>query len=795
MSEWAEKYDVLPDTARQWIKKNFLEAKKLDRQRYQVLDLQPDKHPGWDRYLQAAGIPGHKGKSKRGPTIESPDDPLNEKRKERLREVYLPRLLALFNKYPDRLSFTAREIKDNLGELREDGSYMSVNNELLYKIWPSWGLRVMVLPNDNPSQQNFDKKVGYAIDNKTKGAYLRDVLYNFFSGHWGAKGHFDVDDKLKRNIIGAPTSEDGFYHYDRTRVFPLDSRGFFAWMDEVKPVTRSKEKGTTVPIKLLPWQKKFVTEMLKMGPDGRYIYNVGFASAQRGEGKSYILKLVAIFLFFNGYAQDIKIAGNSKDEAASVHYDEMRDLINDTPKLANFPGLDVKGKHIVIMKGAKDILNKIECVPKASGLHPNMTLGLITELHNYTAEDRKFYTNFVSSRRGTPNAMVLVDSTVEDEGTIIHGEWKKYTAGKLKKTYFFHKDSDDGFENPETTEEFLADEAERMTEDEYRKAYGNKWGDAATTFFGAKAIRKMGIAATSDIYGATKELAHEVDTMHDLDLKLTKFVDAKVSERSISGIRSQIDEIDLRLTHMDDLYTMPAKWTDLEKLMKLFGIRAWVIGASLDRSSLGQDSDRTALVCVARGLVDEFTSYYFLLDIFMPFVAEAGMLEKRLEDWREAYYDVDKIIITEHQGLDLFLWCGKNSFEADYIHTTYKYQKPRFADMYRVINKGYFKAPTVPYYTDEKGQLYEGYTNKADIFQEELRVFRHISKGDSGKFGPPDKRKKGGIKDDVVDAVCGAIYACNGEGMDEIARSVGQKGTFGIEIHGSAELVGSYREG
>lgn len=1163
VSDYADKYELVPDTIRQWVKKDILEAKPLTTSSktdkitaYQVLDTPPDKHPGWARFLSEGRVPGHRGGVRRNivkPVIEIPDDADLEKRKARLKETYLPRFFEMEKKIPGRIAYTARELKDHLGEHKEDGTYVSLNNNTLHKTWPSWGLRVTPLRNDNPSEFNSEKikKVGFAIDNKTKLAYKRDDLYAFLSGQWSPKGVNDIDDRLNQQIIGAPTTEDGFYHYDRNRVYPLDAKGFFAWIDDVKPMLRCKLKNDIVPLKLFPWQRKFATEMLKMGLDGRYVYNVGFASAARGEGKcerkgtkllaydgkiikieevavgdllmgpdskprqvlslsrgigemyeivptkgepfvvngehilalqqrvvvedkrhcggekrtsmenieisvneylkqgktfkettylyhvpidwpeqsialdpyflglwlgdghstvpaittpdkevvehiekiagqyglnvkisakpnnkaktyflthgrrglgrgngirgngpnpildllreynvfgnkhipheykatsrdvrlqllaglidsdgyvnrtgyvitqkrknlaediafiarslgffvsvreckgqiksigfegiyykvsisgncsiipvsiprkkvptrtinkdilryrikeirpvgedgyygftldkdglylhedflvthnSQIIKVIALFRFFNGYAEDIKIAGNSKLEGESVHYDEMRDMITDTPKLINFPGIDLKGKHIVIMKGPKDIFNKIECVPKSSGLHPNMTLGLITELHNYTPQDKKFYNNFLSSRRGTPNAMVLVDSTVEDPGTIIHDEWKRYSAGKLEMTFFFHRDSDDGYENPETTPKYLADEATRYSEDEYRKIYENKWGGASSAYFGAKAIKQIGVAGIDGIYGPSVELSQAIGNMHDLELKLQKFVDTKVKESSLVDIRRQIDAISSRLIDMDDIYRLPASWDDLEKLMKLFGIKAWVIGASVDRASGEQiNSDRTAFACVGRGIVDEFTSYYFLLDLFMPFTAESGGLERKLEEWRERYYDVDKTVITEYQGLDLFTWCAKNGFEAEFKHTTYKYQKPLFSAMYQTIHKGYFKSPTVPYYTDERGQLYEGYTNKEDIFTEELGAFRHVSMGDkSGKFGPPDKRKRGGIKDDVVDGVCGAIFACNGEGMEDIARSAGEKGEVKAEIYGNPDLVGVY---
>ena len=385
--DWADKYDIVHRTAVEWIKKGYIEARAIERGNqpptYEVLDLPPHKHPGWERKLQIEGVPGHK-KHHDKPLISSPGDKSIETRKANLRERYLPRLIELFIKHPDRISFTGRELLDGL----------KCGNENLYETWPSYGLKTVAIIDEVKHGKriaSFDKKKpGRGLDNKTKLAYKRDDLHDFFSGSWGAKGYHDIDDKLNAGIRGSFSSEDGYFHYDKSRVFPLDSNGFFAWLKHVKPMRRDRRSHGTVPFCPLPWTVDYAKELLKTKPDGDYQYRTGIASAPRGETKTTINILLTLFRFTNGFAEKIYIAGNSKDEAGAIHYATMTNIINDTPALKNFPGMAVKGKHIVIYQGPDDIFNSIEVVTTAAGLFPNMTLGLITEIHNFAHEERKF---------------------------------------------------------------------------------------------------------------------------------------------------------------------------------------------------------------------------------------------------------------------------------------------------------------------------------------------------------------------------------------------------------------------
>ena len=233
-------------------------------------------------------------------------------------------------------------------------------------------------------------------------------------------------------------------------------------------------------------------------------------------------------------------------------------------------------------------------------------------------------------------------------------------------------------------------------------------------------------------------------------------------------IDQQIAEITTKLFKIDDIYKIPATVLDLENLSKLFSAN-FIIGVGLDRSQvIGLAPDRTAFVCIGRLMVDENTSYYFLLDIYIPTEQSATHLQDKLLEWSARYGWVDKVAVESFQSMDFYNWCLEKGYEAELIHPTDKNQDTIFRRMYEIIRSGYFKAPLVPYYTDEDGRLYDGYTNKDDILREELAVFTHQDKGTRSWWGAPNKRLKGAIKDDVVYGLSYAIHATQGETVHDI---------------------------
>jgi hypothetical protein len=126
---------------------------------------------------------------------------------------------------------------------------------------------------------------------------------------------------------------------------------------------------------------------------------------------------------------------------------------------------------------------------------------------------------------------------------------------------------------------------------------------------------------------------------------------------------------------------------------------------------------------------------------------------------------LDKIVVEQYQAQDFYDWCVGQGYEAEFMPASSKNQDALYTEFYQLVNQGYFKSPKVPYYTDEDGNLYQGYTTKEDILREEMEIFTcDIYRNQKTKWwGSPEKKHKGGIKDDVVFSIAWGIYATQGE--------------------------------
>ena len=69
--------------------------------------------------------------------------------------------------------------------------------------------------------------------------------------------------------------------------------------------------------------------------DGRFKYRQIVFCWPRGEGKSFVTCLIQSWKFFCWPRQQIMLGANSKDQVKFVHYDIMKDLILNSPKLVD----------------------------------------------------------------------------------------------------------------------------------------------------------------------------------------------------------------------------------------------------------------------------------------------------------------------------------------------------------------------------------------------------------------------------------------------------------------------------
>jgi len=468
--KYGDKYNIPSSTLSSWIKKGFLEARlrtsPKGRKSYTIFDVPPAKHPQYDSKQQLKV----RTRTKHG---NSPSPQTIENRKEKLKDKYLP--LFVERAAADKMTFTGREVMDML----------EVNSDRLYKIWPSWGLQVQSLPANNHIKRG--RKNGSF---KTTRYYTRSELYRFLSGDWDKKGFKSIDDMVTTDVMGGASTEDGYYIYKKP-PWPLDGNGIVEWIKAVNLMILNRRTNRWEPLinSLRPDQIEFIvkafTRVIVEGRGEEYAYRIVVISTPRGEGKTLLVAVMCLFRFFNLSGEVINLSGNSKDQASFAHYELAKRMILNTPLLVKTPGLVVKEKHIVLYKGHNDIVNEMKAIPTSTGLLPNTTCAVFTELHNL--QDRSFFIDLWTSTRATVNAMVLVDTTVAPKGHIVYNLWESYCKNEDPHLYFHHYA--DVINNPETTQSQLDSFKNHMSEHEYNKYFRNRWEDASGGFFSAFEVR------------------------------------------------------------------------------------------------------------------------------------------------------------------------------------------------------------------------------------------------------------------------------------------------------------------
>jgi len=104
-----------------------------------------------------------------------------------------------------------------------------------------------------------------------------------------------------------------------------------ALSDVVNPKTNRSSK--------MMWeaQCEVAREALQM-QNGRFLYRLIVFCWPRGDGKSLFACLIELWKFFNWPRQQIMLGANSKEQTKFVHYDIIRDIILNSPRLYEMIG-------------------------------------------------------------------------------------------------------------------------------------------------------------------------------------------------------------------------------------------------------------------------------------------------------------------------------------------------------------------------------------------------------------------------------------------------------------------------
>jgi len=289
-------------------------------------------------------------------------------------------------------------------------------------------------------------------------------------------------------------------------------RGFGLWCDE-KVMVPIYPEGSDIPIYYsmgnLPntanpktgksyqsmWdaQKEICLEALRMEND-RFIYRQIVLCWMRGDGKSLLACLIQLWKFFNWPRQNIVLGANSKDQVKFVHYDIMRDLILNSPKLLREIGRkNIREKEMRIVDQFGTVRSTVRSISSFSGIVSNINGYTFSEI--FDMKNPKFYVQLDGSIRNIPNALGVIDSTVSAKTHLLYNLYVQSKAGKTKTVFFSYRYSQnanpDDYWNPNMDQDQLTDYEIKFPFGDFERYFKNMWSAGVNQIFTDSMIEEM----------------------------------------------------------------------------------------------------------------------------------------------------------------------------------------------------------------------------------------------------------------------------------------------------------------
>ena len=184
------------------------------------------------------------------------------------------------------------------------------------------------------------------------------------------------DEEREREYIDYRDGGEGFCRWCEDfvylEVYPYDSV-YSVWMP-IGELPRDKNPRTGKSYWDM-WceQKKILVKALEMR-EGRFLNRQIVFCWMRGEGKSVDAVLIQLWKFFCWTRQKIMLGANSRDQIKFVHYDIMREIIQNSPELFNAVGArNIQEKEIRMTNRYNEITSIIRSISSFTGILSNIT--------------------------------------------------------------------------------------------------------------------------------------------------------------------------------------------------------------------------------------------------------------------------------------------------------------------------------------------------------------------------------------------------------------------------------------
>ncbi|MFA5394441.1 MAG: hypothetical protein WC346_00295 [Methanogenium sp.] len=515
-------------------------------------------------------------------------------------------------------------------------------------------------------------------------------------------------------------------------------------------------------------QKEVVRQALRM-MDGEFIYRLIVLCWMRGEGKSLLAVLIQLWKFFNWSKQQIVLGANSKEQVTFVHFDIMKDIILNSPKLlAGVGKRNIIEKKIRITDEKGNDVSVIRAISSFSGIVSNITGYTFSEI--FDMKKPNFFVQLDGSIRNIPNALGVIDSTVSSKTHILYQLFESYTKRTSKSVFFHYRFSKEGkaddYWNPNMDQSQLDDYRTKFPLGEFERYFLNTWSSASQRIFTDEMIMAMQYLGVDGAPINSIETMKACKKIVDLEDSIKTLMEGRQVSRSLSPELGQIMEVKKRMMPLgydlrdDGGFPIMATLNDLERLGSKLDTK-WAILTGLDRADpmkVTNRGARTIFACIAKGLPGSGSRPFLIDEKHVPLYVYvllhlANIEDHSLESLKEVitsckneYDGVDKLC-GERWGIwDLVPWCETEGIAFEAVFPTYDKQKAAFSELYLCSSGGRIKAPPVGVWGSKE----------TDILREESKIFFHDP--DKHWFGSPEKAERNGIQDDVMFTIAWTIY-------------------------------------
>jgi len=532
---------------------------------------------------------------------------------------------------------------------------------------------------------------------------------------------------------------------------------------------------------------------------GRFIYRLIILSWMRGEGKSLLAVLIQLWKFFNWPKQQIVLGANSKDQVKFVHYEVMKDIIKNSPKLYNIIGeRNIQEKEIRLRDSFGHVTSVLKPLSSFSGIVSNITGYTFSEM--FDMKNPKFFTQLDGSMRNVPNAMGVIDSTVSPKTHVLYKMYLAFTQKTTKTLFFSYRCSKDAeikdYWNPNMDQQQLDDYRAKFPLGDFEKYFMNIWSSNAEKVFTSDMLECMGVLGVDGHLSPGPVLLE----LMAKKIKIKDSIDdmmAKGAPHSFEYEIGEIRKIDLSLWKIKDVYQLkdsfgqarPATMEELTVLGDLYDTN-WAILAGIDRADplkTDRTAARTIVTIVAKGLpgsksnlkmADDGNPQYIYVALEIAHIGDSLLegIKHTILEAHETYDGVDAIC-GERWGIwDMAPWCEEHEISFEPIHPSYDKQKAAFSEMHGAISTCRFKcAPLAVWGSSEE-----------DILKEEAAIFFHDE--DKRWFGSPEKSEKYGVQDDAMFSTAWAMFGGRDIRVDQF-KERGNDSYFGSMIRNRSLLT------